>query len=418
MVWWEYMEPLSERRPKAPRPGRSAMPKAAVTIPATSRSAAGTPVMSRTVVVAIASAVIGGLVGGAVVSFSVLRPSTLRKPPAATLPSAPSSDARSQQASAGSEWSTPLSSAKQLADAGRLREAQEEYLSILLVEPRHEEAMHGLVRVVGLIAKGDRAALRRQAAEYRRAVELGIETEEHYTAPAMELLARASLQAAGERVPSVPPTPVSTPGAGTAQVRVRSRPEKSPQPSTTQSQRPPGRDVPATPTPVRKEPPGATATTQGPTSPEARGPLTTLQIGPVSGAVATEILGELTLAGFTARVSSRSTLQVFRVLSEPLRADIAPRRASELTAAGLPARVRSLPGGLAQLDLGAYPTAEGAEAVVRKVRAKGLVVSAQREGGSSQLITVGPHPKDSIDEVVRALRAKFRAVRFVVVRAE
>jgi len=418
VVWWECMETPS----KAPRTEGAAM--------------------RRTVAVVIASAVLGGLVGGAVVFLladgltgRTGKPSASRQPSAAAskVPSAPSSGPASKQASAGSEWSSPLASAKQMVAAGRLREAQEEYLSILLIEPTHEEAMRGLVRVVGLIAKGDRAALRRQAEEYRQAVALGIETEEHYTAPAMELLRRASLQAAGERVPPAPRTAVPEPAAATSktsQPQARSRPEQpggvssqAQQPArspATQPQRPPARDVPANPTPTTgPEAPGAATASQVPeTTPEARGPLVLLQIGPVSSAVATEILGELTLAGFTARVSSRGGLQVFRVLSEQLRADIASRRAGELTAAGFPARVRPLPGGLAQLDLGVYPTAEGAEAVVGKVRAKGVVVSALPEGGPSRLITVGPHPQATIDEVARALRAKFRGVRFVVARAE
>jgi len=38
--------------------------------------------------------------------------------------------------------------------------------------------------------------------EYRRAIAGGLETEEHYTAPAMELLLRATLQAAGESQPA------------------------------------------------------------------------------------------------------------------------------------------------------------------------------------------------------------------------
>src|SRR3990170_5760468 len=207
VIWWVYMEP-----------------------PSTETATTDRPAMRRTVAVVITSALIGALVGGGVVFLSMAKPSAPTKPPvsaskAPTRPSAPTTG--SKEAAAGSEWSSPLTSAKQLAAAGKLREAQEEYLSILLIEPTHEEAMRGLVRVVGLIAKGDRDALRRQAEDYRRAIALGLETEEHYTAPAMELLARASLQAAGVRTaagqqnrqPTLPPNVARPPAPSRPETR-------------------------------------------------------------------------------------------------------------------------------------------------------------------------------------------------------
>lgn len=102
------------------------------------------------------------------------------------------------QATQASEWGALIASANNLVGSGKPQEAQELYLAVLLMEPSHQAAMRGLVRVVRLMSRGDPAALRRQAEEYRRAIAQGLETEEHYTGPAMELLARASLQAAAE----------------------------------------------------------------------------------------------------------------------------------------------------------------------------------------------------------------------------
>ena len=96
-----------ETQPEAPRTERAAM--------------------RRTVAVVIASAVLGGLVGGAMVFLvangltgRTAKPSASNQPSAAAskVPSAPSSDPVSKQASAGSEWSSPLAAAKQKVAAG------------------------------------------------------------------------------------------------------------------------------------------------------------------------------------------------------------------------------------------------------------------------------------------------------------
>lgn len=384
------------------------------------------PVRSRMLPALIISALLGAMAGGAVVYLGLMKPSPPPGAPGVSRSApvaAPAPAARGKAAAAGSEWASALSNAKQAIAAGRLREAQEEYLSILLIEPAHEDATRGLVRVVGLIAKGDRAVLRRQAEEYRRAIALGIETEEHYTAPAMEILARASLQAAGERVPPPPrvQTPATPPLAAqqpTSRARPEPQPKTSSQPnSRTRPSSSPSQSAPPTASPTSRQPVAAPAPPPETTS-EPVGPLTVLEIGPVPGPLATDILGELTLAGFSAHVSSQGGLQIFRVLSNRLPAELARRRAGELTAVGFPARVRLLSGGFAQLDLGAYPSAQAAESVASKVRANGVDASVTTEGGPTRLITVGPHPRSTIDQIVGSLRAKFGSVRLVVSRSE
>jgi cell division protein FtsN len=191
-----------------------------------------------------------------------------------------------------SDWRTLLTNAGKLAAAGKLREAQEAYLAVLLVDPNHEAAMRGLVRVVRTMARGDRAALRRQAEEYRRAIAGGLETEEHYTAPAMELLLRATLQAAGEIQPSARPA-----------VR-RASPQPTAPPAERQPAQKPKTQPPAKPRPTSPLPEPARPAPPPPSPPlDANEPFFTVAVGPISsGDLASTISAELTIAGFSARV--------------------------------------------------------------------------------------------------------------------
>jgi len=285
------------------------------------------PVRQWTLPVIIISAMLGAAVGGALVYLGLMQPPKPLVPPAVTtdIPAGAQAPADGGRPSAaGNDWSSALSAAKQDIAAGRLREAQEEYLSILLIEPTHEDAMRGLVRVVGLIAKGDPAALRRQAEEYRRAIALGMETEEHYTAPAMELLARASLQAAGVRAaPAGAEAPTSAPeGPRITRPPAASRPAPNPPPATSPAQpkppRPaptpppsrPQRPSPATPPPSARPPaaarPAPSAAQPAPPPPAALNvnePFVTVVIGPFgSSERASAVTGELTISGYAARV--------------------------------------------------------------------------------------------------------------------
>lgn len=156
--------------------------------------------MRNAAVVAL-SALLGGLVGGLVIYLVVQdalqlgpRPGNPRDQADGTSLNPRPGVAKNpvpHQATQASEWGALIASANSLVGSGKLQEAQELYLAVLLMEPSHQAAMRGLVRVVRLMSRGDPAALRRQAEEYRRAIAQGLETEEHYTGPAMELLARA-----------------------------------------------------------------------------------------------------------------------------------------------------------------------------------------------------------------------------------
>lgn len=90
--------------------------------------------------------------------------------------------------------------AHRLMSEGRFREAQDEYLGILLYlsTPDDEVAMEGLILARRRLTNEDPAVLRRQAASYLQAAASGVVTEEGYTRTAMEVLAKASLAAASK----------------------------------------------------------------------------------------------------------------------------------------------------------------------------------------------------------------------------
>ena len=249
----------------------------------------------RTAFLAAFSALLGGLVGGLLIYLAVHDGGQLRGGPTGPEPSSQGDEAAvaptSPQVAQSSGWGTLLTNAGKLAAAGKLREAQEAYLSVLLVDPNHQAAMRGLVRVVRTMARGDRAVLRRQAEEYRRAIAGGLETEEHYTAPAMEILVRASLIAAGE-VPPPPARRVERPAA--PKVTSPAKPQPAPRPKVQPVK--PVSPAPA-PRPSSPAPPAVTP----PLDPAE--PFFTVAIGPISsGDQAATISGELTVAGYSPRV--------------------------------------------------------------------------------------------------------------------
>ncbi|MGH2359460.1 MAG: hypothetical protein ACRDGM_02820, partial [bacterium] len=80
---------------------------------------------------------------------------------------------------------------------GRLMEAQDAYLEILVATPGDERAMRGLVAIRRRLSLNDPVLLRRQAEAYGQAAANGVEISgEHYTRAAMAVLAEASLRAA------------------------------------------------------------------------------------------------------------------------------------------------------------------------------------------------------------------------------
>lgn len=228
-----------------------------------------------------------------------------------------------------------------LLRAGRLNEAQDEFLQILLISvPDDQQAMAGLVEVRRRLANGDAAELRRQAARYRRAIVGGVETEEHYTPKAMDMLARASLLAAeGITAQRTPSAAIKPPLVADRSDRT---PRPSPRPEVTRRRRPLASPAPAS-TPVRPSP-GV--------SPPARPldvnePFYLVRIGPMSSARrASEIAGQLTLAGFSARVSRAEGGTRYMITLGPHRrsaADTIVKLVASRFGAGVPVAVNRVP---------------------------------------------------------------------------
>lgn len=125
---------------------------------------------------------------------------SIRSSPQRPVPPRP--DVASSPTSKGAQDS-PASSqydvAMQKLQAGRLEEAQEDFLQMLLLSGSYDpRAMQGLIRVRRQLAHNDPAQLREQAATFRRAIAGKGEIRGGYTPAAMELIAEASQRAALE----------------------------------------------------------------------------------------------------------------------------------------------------------------------------------------------------------------------------
>ncbi len=303
---------------------------------------------------------------------------------------------------------------------------------MLLTTPGNQEALRGLVTVRRRLTRDDPVVLRRQATAYQQAMLRGTETEEHYTVEAMALLVEANLRAAGEieteRGASPPPAAAATPPPAAVRTPPTPRAEgprvaETPAARPTR-QRPTTRPVAqavqtppsASPQPTPPQPtPGAAATvTPAPKTTVAESPLDVnepffvVQIGPVtdSGRVS-EIVGELTLSGYTAGVRRRDEPQSFQVASEALTRDAAERRAQALLAYGFRSRLIVLAGGLAQLEFGVFPSAEGAEALASRIRTHGYHATVVRGGGTGYFITAGPYRRSVTEAIVKIIRTRF-----------
>jgi hypothetical protein len=227
---------------------------------------------------------------------------------------------------------------------------------VLLVNPDDQEAMQGLVRVRRLLARNNAAALRRQATTYRRTITQGKETEEHYTAVAMDLLAVASLQAAAELEDSsakfrpvvIRPQSTAPKPSPTASKREAPRPKPQltssrPEPRSQSKPREvvrrgearskvPG-PAPAAPKPVQKPPsppaPPAPLTVEPEPPVDMNEPFVTITVGPIaSEAQASSITTELTVAGYVARM--RWSGAEYHITLGPYRRSVAERIASRI----------------------------------------------------------------------------------------
>ncbi len=324
-------------------------------------------------------------------------------------------------------------------NAGRLREAQEEFLQVLLINPAHGDAMRGLVQVRRRLAGDNPVTLRRQAAAFQQAIARGSETQEHFTGPAMAVLAQANIIAAeeieaerararspgagaspGAPPPPAPPSPrVQTTAAPSPRAQVTPRVAASPtvRPTVERTAPPVAQPVPtpAPATPIPTPAPRATTVEQPIDSNE---PFLVVRIGPVpdTGRVS-EIVTELTVSGYSAGVSRRDDPLSFQVASEILAREVAERRAQVLAGYGFRSRLIPVAGGLAQLEFGVFQSADAAEALASRIRTRGYHAGVVREGGAGFLITAGPYRLTVANTIVRLIRSRFGPTLIVSVSA-
>ena len=301
-----------------------------------------------------------------------------------------------------------LAMADGLLASGRLREAQERYLDVLLSSgPENQSAMRGLIEVRRRLASDNAAVLREQGEAYRAAAEKGVETTEHYTPEVMRLLAKASFMAAVQVDGRETPKPqaserVPVPREATA------RPGPRPSPARPQSQ---ASLVPPNPQPGKAQVGlrGRTDQEIPPPSqiPETGGPFYVALIGPFADREqAAESAAQLTIGGYGAQLTTRPSGEPRRryvVVSEAISRRTAEARAETLGAGGMKATIREQTNGTVQLQFGNFSTPEEAEAVARRVRRQGYTAVILTEGGTAYFILVGPHRKAMVDALTARL---------------
>lgn len=129
----------------------------------------------------------------------------------------------------------------------------------------------------------------------------------------------------------------------------------------------------------------------------ATGSFYLVQMGPIASSDrASEIAGQLTLAGFAARTTRREEPQLFRVVTDPLLQEVAERSAVALAQQGYHPAVNILADGRAQLDFGVFPSEEGVAAFAQRVRKVGFNAQVTREGGTFYMITLGPYQQPAV----------------------
>jgi len=308
-----------------------------------------------------------------------------------------------------------LAKADALLRSGKLREAQDLYLDILLAyAPESERALRGLVEVRRRLAFDNAALLRQQDEAYRAAAQQGIETTEHYTREAMLLLAKASVVAAVE-------LEAKGAGASSSQDRLTRSTESAPSPAMRRATLPPKpaqvppKSVQTPLAPARRIPtPPQDSPTQAPStqaipplSPnEEGGPLYMALIGSFADKdQAAELAAQFTLDGYNAQIITRESGESRRyvVVSEAISRKTAEARGDTLAAVGLKATIRDRGDGRVQLQFGVFPSVEGAGAVARQIRSHGYTAGIVIEGGTLYLIRVGPHRKPMVDALTARL---------------
>jgi cell division septation protein DedD len=299
-----------------------------------------------------------------------------------------------------------------LLDAGRLRDAQDNFLRVLTLDPDRRDAMRGLVAVRRKMAGDNPRLLRQQAAVYRGAVNRGFAADE-YTPSALKALILASLTAAQELETRQEPvgaaipvkaalqTPVP-PAKPVDQQIVAAAPQKHPLPSaavTSQLTSP----VPAPPPPI-SQPVSAPRPTSagGPAVAPPSNRLYMVRIGPLTDRDrATAIAKQLTAGGFPqAQVSAQTA---YRVLSEPLPRQVAGKLAAALAARGFRTSTEALTGDTVQLVFGGFASQKDAETLSGRIAAAGY--DAWIREAPAYTVYLGPYPQAMVTTITDMVRA-------------
>jgi cell division protein FtsN len=419
---------------------------------------------SRRVVVPAVALVAGGALG--IFIYGNVLPDHARPAPSPTArapePPAPASSPALLNTLQGLE-----TSGWKLLEAGRVREAQDNFLRVLAVDPGRPKAMQGLVAVRRKIAGDNPGVIRQQVALYQDAITHGGAPGDNYTPSALKLLVAAGLralreiEAQGERLAVSP----QTSGAAAA---VPNPPQPRPSPARTQdapAQHPshsatnatqPAPPVPAlrppqsasvppktqdrsTPAPAAEAqtPPAALPQPQKPfvtpvpqrpsvtgapqSTPSASGAAAPAPAAPASQASAaaprrlyTIRIGPVSdhdrASSIAKQLSARGFAQAqispqagYRVLSEPLPRNAAERLVAALAGRGIHGYVGASTGDTLQVIFGVFTSQRDAETLSGRIAAAGY--DAWIREGTVYIVHVGPYPSDSVDAITEVVKA-------------
>jgi hypothetical protein len=285
-----------------------------------------------------------------------------------------------------------LDRADNLLKAGKLKEAQDAYLDVLLTsDPNHSRAMNGLVQVRRRVTDDSATLLRWQGDAYKAAAGRGGGGGEHYTAQALGLLARASYLA----VVQIELHPPASRGAG------RPAPP-SPAVAPTAVAQP---DAPVTPPSPSTQ---AETSAPAPAPSEPAAPQIIVRVGPLGDSDSAQNMAtQFQREGLAVRVSTEisESARRYLVVSEPTSPQIAEARVRSLATLGIKATVAELDGGLVRLMFGASNQSDEAGALASTIRSRGYPAIVIPEGGTMYFVVIGPHEEAQIDKVLGRLRS-------------
>jgi hypothetical protein len=351
-------------------------------------------------------------------------------------------------------------------DAGRLREAQDNFLNALAADPGRAAATHGLITVRQRMAEDNPVVVREQLAEYQKAIDRGTPADQ-YPLSSLKILVSAGLAAARELEarpePTAPSPPVAAPAAigpvaRQAVIPARGDAPRNPAeaPSVPAKRSVPARgDVPRNPAqppsvpakrpvlaavpPVQRPPAVATppkpvvpvvvravpltpGVQRGPTPGSASAaPVTQPQAAPAGVRPQALPANHLYAVQITLLDRDRATVLVkqlsaggfpqaqmsaqpgYRVLSEPLARKTAESLAATMAGRGFHADLEPLTGDTVQLLFGTFASQKDAEALSGRITGAGYDAWI-REATVYTIRLGGPYPTPSVTAITGIVR--------------